>query len=499
MKTARLFVTAVTATALSGCAALDTVHYAWPGPGNTDVITTDAKTRNLIMNERTPGDFRVCAEPAPDVFSAFANSFSFGGVFGATSNDVQGANAFASSVATIERTQTINLLRESFFRTCERYLSGAIEQNEFMILAARDHRTMIAVLAIEQMTGVVKPPATIISGPAVQSSISQSEELLALLKLYVDERVAAEKAYVDAKEAYDAVNVLFTPAAPVPAPTPTPSPAPSGTPSPTPSPTPAATPKPLCKETQAPAGKQTEFSKCAPAKERVDAAKALFDATSSRENQVLSQLAALSGGIGAATSAGTTNVGGLPATGERVSDFQMAIIARSVERIALTAGIDEALMFCMGYLREQSELRNSTHEMCNQIIAQRALQDSRTTASIAGASEVQSVIQLAQDPEGQGRADLLFAQYQVFKFDLLFALTGTEESQWNERWTAFVQATSIPASTCTSLTACREFVSAQDTSPFLFEFQTRADAMSAAAKAWRAAIRENSEIGQSSN
>ena len=195
---ARNLLTGLSIVALTGCAAMDSVHWKFPGPGESDVFTVDAKQRHLILSKDAEDHIRVCAEAAPDAFSAFGNSFSFKGLFGATSNDVQAANAFATTAATIERTQTVNLLRESLYRTCERWLSGAIEKPEFMILAARDHRSMISVLAIEQLTGVVKPPATVISGPAVTAAASQSEELVELLGMYHEERTAADKQLVSA-------------------------------------------------------------------------------------------------------------------------------------------------------------------------------------------------------------------------------------------------------------------------------------------------------------
>lgn len=67
--------------------------------------------------------------------------------------------AIAEAASTTERIQTINLLRESMYRTCERYLSGAINHESFVVQAGRDWRAMLAILAIEQLT-LTAPPAS---------------------------------------------------------------------------------------------------------------------------------------------------------------------------------------------------------------------------------------------------------------------------------------------------------------------------------------------------
>jgi len=162
----------------SGCAKWSTVYRVNTLPGSDPTaISVDAKQRHvLIVPERSAATdakggsvtgWRMCAEAAPDVFSALAASGS--GDFGFSQDKSSiGANAklaFAmnETAGTIERTQTINLLRESFYRTCERYLSGAIPKSAFGVQAGRDMRMAVAVLAIEQLTRVVRPPATIIA------------------------------------------------------------------------------------------------------------------------------------------------------------------------------------------------------------------------------------------------------------------------------------------------------------------------------------------------
>ncbi len=557
MRGTKFIVAILGATSLAGCAALDTVHYAWPGPGDSTVITTDAKTRNLIMVDRTGRyplersgplvengdvsvevnenngsegpvnvtgfsgvaqsldgvsgrDIRVCAEPAPDVFSAFANSFSFGGIFGATSNDVRGANAFASTVSTIERTQTINLLRESFYRTCERYMSGAISRSEFSVLAARDHRSMIAVLAIEQLTGVVKPPSTIISGPAVNSSLAQSEELLKILQGYITERQAAGAVLEAARAEYTVANIDFVPATTPPAATPpvaTPPATPGVTPVPpttttvatlsqaTPSvPATAPAPKKLCDETTAPDGKATEFAKCTEAKAKVTAAEDLFKKAQDRESLVLNQLNALSGGIGAGTSAGHNSPGGVSGSARNVSDVQTAILASAAENIALTAGINEALLFCTSYLRrEASALDTSTKSMCLDVVMASAQQDRETTETLTGLA--QNILDGPRTLPERSETRFVGAQYEVFKIRFRYALQNTTPDKWDEKWAAFTAATPIVPQACSNLSFCQQLFSGSSRAPFSSVFFTNESnriSLLAAASVWCRGVSDNS-------
>ncbi|QMW22838.1 hypothetical protein [Sandaracinobacteroides saxicola] len=159
------------------------------------IVTVDAKQRNIISN-KIGNDLRICAEAAPDVFSVLSSS----GSFDANVTDAVRAKlgiSIAESGATIERTQTINLLRESLYRTCERYLSGAINQDQMVVQAARDQRVMLGVLAIEQITRTVRPPSTVIVAGGTTTSVSGTlDEAMA----EVDKRVEAE---ADAKAAFD--------------------------------------------------------------------------------------------------------------------------------------------------------------------------------------------------------------------------------------------------------------------------------------------------------
>jgi hypothetical protein len=214
----RLAIVTLLAMGLVGCANLTSIHRmdTLGSQAEGRVIFTDAKQR-AIFNTRVReyvgkskfDSQRYCSEPAPDAFSAFSSSLSgdaaASGLKGASPDlKARAAIAISESAATIERTQTINLLRESMFRTCERFMSGAISKDELIIQAARDQRAMVAVLAIEQLTGAIKAKATVISAGGAAATYSDPTALYQALKSAQDDQTRAQAEVDGLQKAFDA-------------------------------------------------------------------------------------------------------------------------------------------------------------------------------------------------------------------------------------------------------------------------------------------------------
>jgi hypothetical protein len=184
------------------------------------VISVDAKQRAIIANWRqyqgsgtrsNEQTRRFCSEPSPDVFSVVAQSLSVGGSFGqnASPASIEAAlnAAFSSSEngATIARTQSTNLLRELMFRTCERYMNGAVDELEMSVQAARDQRLIVSILAIEQLTGAVTPRPVVIGSAASGTAGASGDAIVA----FEDARKSletAESGVVGAQKKYDEIN-----------------------------------------------------------------------------------------------------------------------------------------------------------------------------------------------------------------------------------------------------------------------------------------------------
>ncbi|QDZ06381.1 hypothetical protein FPZ24_01920 [Sphingomonas panacisoli] len=221
------------ALVLCGCAEGNSIYHnrallngASSTLSDARIVTLDAKQRNVFV-VRLPAttatktasaagfsaNMAICAEAAPDVFSALSASASgelngSGLLSGATDKTLQlrAALAISEAAGSIERTQTINLLRESLYRTCERYMSGAIGRDEFIVQSARDQRNMVAILAIEQLTRSASPRATLLTAGGASSSVVGGADFFTELRKATDEASGAAEAQKIAVANYDAAK-----------------------------------------------------------------------------------------------------------------------------------------------------------------------------------------------------------------------------------------------------------------------------------------------------
>lgn len=193
---------------LSGCAnaTLTTFNKDQTYSGSDDHATfMDAKQRVLISSVKTiestanhPKETirRFCAEPSPDALSAIAASMGLN-LSVPNKGDLGYSQAFTEGAASIGlRTQSIQILRDITYRDCEAFINGGLTAFGLETLQRRFQSTLVAVLAIEQLTGVVKAPAVSLSG---QAKGIDADALAAAIKL-VDTAEAAANA---AKAAYE--------------------------------------------------------------------------------------------------------------------------------------------------------------------------------------------------------------------------------------------------------------------------------------------------------
>jgi serine/threonine protein phosphatase PrpC len=126
---------------LGGCAEGKSIHHS---------------RTSIADNKKDP--IVICGEATPDSSSALAAIVNdgLGSAPGSKEGQATGTTATAENARTLEREQTLDLMRESMHRTCERWLSGAISKEEFIVQSARDRRAINAILALEQLTGGVE-------------------------------------------------------------------------------------------------------------------------------------------------------------------------------------------------------------------------------------------------------------------------------------------------------------------------------------------------------
>jgi hypothetical protein len=315
---------------LSACGAnFNTAYRLREVEATPSILTIDAKQRNVLIAGKIKGDSghvrRMCAEPSPDVFSVFAQSLGASLSMGKTSPEQVNAAASlalarAETGATISRTQTTNVVREIMFRTCERYLSGAIDANQFAIQAIRDQRMVVSVLAIEQLTGVVTPPTVVISASGNSSTGGTTGEGLKVL-------ADAQKAVRTAENNVQTVSTKRSD---------------------------LDNADPKCadlKDDETDAARKKKREDCKAADAAVAAAKKKLEAAQGELND-LNDLVR-QGGL--PTAAGTATDASVFAGLNRPSDAQMEDVTEAINNIVNHVyGQDEFLLFCIGELAKGS-------------------------------------------------------------------------------------------------------------------------------------------------
>jgi hypothetical protein len=170
-----------TALLLSGCGAQEFFFNKdislTPGHGQM----SDIKQRGVFVQSR-PDDKGlptpvVCAEPSPDAMAAVAASMA-ANMAGKDSTSASLSASVSESAAFVGlRTQTIQLLRDGFYRMCEGYMSGALTAEDYSIMQRRYQANMLALLTIEQLTGASKSPAVTLDTTSL-ARVSQLHEQL---------------------------------------------------------------------------------------------------------------------------------------------------------------------------------------------------------------------------------------------------------------------------------------------------------------------------------
>jgi len=183
---------------LAGCANLDSVYRKFNINEGTGALV-DIKQRAIIVSQRTSGKSDstvtrtiVCAEPSPDVLSAYAAEIAAEADLPeqVTAKLVAAFQESSSFVGL--RSQSIQLLRDSLYRLCEGYMNGALDKAQYDILMRRYQKYMVALLAIEQLTGTVHSPAVTISTQGSAEAARSISQMRSEIKAIVADIVALE-------------------------------------------------------------------------------------------------------------------------------------------------------------------------------------------------------------------------------------------------------------------------------------------------------------------
>lgn len=186
MKTRFWWLALASTFVLTGCANLNTVFHRFT-PDTGESVSVDAKERVIFSLKKTykgqgvnNADLEwraVCAEPSPDALAAISASAGVSvEVLQKALSAALSSNEAAASIGL--RTQTIQLLRDSMYRLCEGYASGALDEIGFTRLQRRYQNIMLGLLAIEQLTGAVTPRQVILGSKSEASTGQALNQLL---------------------------------------------------------------------------------------------------------------------------------------------------------------------------------------------------------------------------------------------------------------------------------------------------------------------------------
>lgn len=146
----------------------------------------------------------TCSEPSPDALTALAASLS-----GESKTGVNIAAAYSENVASIGlRTQSIQLLRDQLYSICQAYANQGLSSYTYQTLLAKNQQNTIALMAIEQLTGVLKAPNVKLTTTADSFSSSLVKKQQQITEVESDLSVIEDKESEKAKELKGTIDAL---------------------------------------------------------------------------------------------------------------------------------------------------------------------------------------------------------------------------------------------------------------------------------------------------
>lgn len=213
----------------SGCADLVTFNRERYTSEGSQEIFADAKQRvffsSPVVTTKTTknkdGDITVvqervrqfCAEPSPDALSSLASNLGVNlSVQG--QGDLGVSQSIAESAANIGiRTRAIQTLRDIMYRNCEGYVNGGITSFGVETLQRRFQSSLVALLAIEQLTSSMPAPSVVLTGTvngvdaaSLAKIVDQVNDSKTALDIAKDDQDKAEKKVTTATSTLSALT-----------------------------------------------------------------------------------------------------------------------------------------------------------------------------------------------------------------------------------------------------------------------------------------------------
>ena len=164
-----------------GCAAIlaagcsSTIHDQ-ENVGGVDTLSVDAKQRMLLIGNRggiSPKRV-MCTEPMPDAIVAqaavLAGSANINNPSGISGSGGLSGGSTESAGSIGFRDQSIQMLRDGYYRLCEAYLNGALTKQQYQHMILNADTFMVVVSALQILGSNPVAPAVTISAGSVSAS-----------------------------------------------------------------------------------------------------------------------------------------------------------------------------------------------------------------------------------------------------------------------------------------------------------------------------------------
>jgi hypothetical protein len=193
----------VLAIAAAGC---DSTIHRQANIGGVDTLSLDAKQRLMLVGNRGGHEHKrvTCTEPGPDALVARAAALAAGGNFQQPGVTAGGNLAVATSETAASigfRNQTIQMLRDGYFRLCEAYLNGALDKRQYEHMVTNADTFMVVVSALQVLGSNPTAPAVAISAGGLTATVTkdgaeikQPNPAKSEIKNVAQEKAAAAKA-----------------------------------------------------------------------------------------------------------------------------------------------------------------------------------------------------------------------------------------------------------------------------------------------------------------
>jgi hypothetical protein len=145
---------------LAACSDVRT-HTISRSQDDLTAIQAKASTHMIYAGRRDRNTNVLCAAPSPDALQASAFAASAGG--GTAKGSASGALGVSSTAAFVGmRTQTIQLLRDGYYRLCEAYMNNVISRDQYNLHLTNLPKVIAMAMAIDAVAGAAIAPAVAI-------------------------------------------------------------------------------------------------------------------------------------------------------------------------------------------------------------------------------------------------------------------------------------------------------------------------------------------------